>query len=496
MEAWFTTPDEEMKRFLTLLLLVTTLLALFNLPTPSVSASGHWERPFQISHVAERPFRSDPGLAPGPDGTARVGWIQPDAETLGFRGATSLYVPGRGWGVPLFLGPAFSNRQPSVAVNDTGHALIGYVGRAFHPQIWSVGLEREDGPGYPEDVVRGGQVWQVGVALNHGMQGAVVWEWLRPNPVYSGIREEVWVGRHDSTRGWLPAFRLGGTDDTSARSPFIAAGPDGSLITVWLQHSRSPTGQDGFVARSFEPTNGWKPAVTIWNGTGRGVEGFDFGSDSSGRAILVWRERPLLGSSEEGEAIWAAHYDPATGWLEPLEVASGLPAVDFHVRLSVTASGHALAAWTENRSGPWVSRFLPDSGWENSVQLQTTEATRGGIALAGNEGNFLVTWREGQAPDRSSLWEARFDPSSGWTRPNLIASIVGFTMFPQQATLDSQGNAVVVWSQVGQEESGVWASHFPRGGSPTLTLVVLSLTVGPLVALALYLYFRRRKSSH
>jgi len=130
----------------------------------------------------------------------------------------------------------------------------------------------------------------------------------------------------------------------------------------------------------------------------------------------------------------------------------------FDPQIAFDNNGNALAVWEQydgTRNSIWANRF-DGTNWGSAVLIETDNtgsALVPQIAMDSN-GNALAVWSQFYGT-RDSIWANRFD-GTNWGSAELIESDnAGHARDPQIA-MDSNGNALAVWEQF----DGIWANRF------------------------------------
>ena len=121
-------------------------------------------------------------------------------------------------------------------------------------------------------------------------------------------------------------------------------------------------------------------------------------------------------------------------------------------KLAVDNQGRALMVWQQLEPGSADRRLFASQsgsdGWSSPVRLDTGAGDVAGtrLVLEPQSGRGLLLWR--QLSPALDLWARPYDPASGWGAATRLENLPG-AVGVADAGLDAQGNAVVVWEQVG-----------------------------------------------
>jgi hypothetical protein len=151
------------------------------------------------------------------------------------------------------------------------------------------------------------------------------------------------------------------------------------------------------------------------------------------------------------------------------------------VKVAIDAAGNALAIWRQLNTGVfgrslWVSRYVTGSGWSAPALLENDDADidKFTITMQADTGRATVVWTQLTTVTPSAafdVWARTFEPASGWGSIERVESMPGMAT-EASAGIDSNGNTIVAWSQLGNNRYHVWANrHTPASGWGAPTLV-------------------------
>jgi hypothetical protein len=145
--------------------------------------------------------------------------------------------------------------------------------------------------------------------------------------------------------------------------------------------------------------------------------------------------------------------------------------------LAGNSNGQVVAAWIR-KVGPrgssayhlWSSRFEPGRGWEPAADMGSGWVSRKFDLAIDSMGNAVAVWIEvGSWPSHDTVTASRWQPETGWSHPVRLDSDVGTrsARYPR-VTIDGAGVATAVWEQeddVPGYQRSVWAArHVPGNG--------------------------------
>ncbi len=131
--------------------------------------------------------------------------------------------------------------------------------------------------------------------------------------------------------------------------------------------------------------------------------------------------------------------------------------------MALDPNGNAVAVWFQSdgtRQNVWANRFTPATGWGMAELLETDDvgsALSPQVAVDSN-GDAVAVWSQLDGT-RQNIWANRFTVADGWGMAELIEiDNAGGASSPQVA-LDPDGNAVAVWSQFDGTLNNIWANR-------------------------------------
>ncbi|MDW5594942.1 PKD domain-containing protein, partial [Conexibacter stalactiti] len=305
---------------------------------------------------------------------------------------------------------------------------------------------------------------------------------------------------------WLAPTAIGQLGAASL-APAVAAGPDGSVATIF------PAIDNGRVAflSSVRPAGGsWEPSVVLEAPTS-GISSVDVVIGPDGRTTAAWiatsgsrfgvrsstraaggswsepadlsdngsnAEQLTLASGPDGAvaATWRrydgrrwiieARVRPAGGGWGPAAAISAGGQDANSPRITLDGSGAAHALWARSNGSKTVIewRMLPAGGsWSPTETLSSAAYSAGYPQLAVSPaGDAVVAWTLGTAP---TSVQARLRPAGGaWEASTHDVSASGRAANEPLAGIDGSGNATVLWSESDGMHTLVRAAAHPAGG--------------------------------
>jgi hypothetical protein len=177
----------------------------------------------------------------------------------------------------------------------------------------------------------------------------------------------------------------------------------------------------------------WTPPAVLSTG-GQGWEAAA-ALDGSGNALALWDERT------SSDHLWSRSETPQGVWGSVAQVSRALQTTSVFPAVRVTPAGFATAIWTDS-DGVWTADRPPASNW-NPAQLLIPGASTP-IFVMDSQGDAVVVWTEGgsMAPHSTVMAVSRHAEGT-WNAPQLVASGVHITA--DHAGIAENGAVVVTW---------------------------------------------------
>jgi hypothetical protein len=113
------------------------------------------------------------------------------------------------------------------------------------------------------------------------------------------------------------------------------------------------------------------------------------------------------------------------------------------------------------RDNIWANRYNQAMGlWDTARMIETDNAgtAQNPQVSMDSGGDAVVVWQQSDGA-RYNIWSNRFIPASGWGLAQLVEhDNTGSAQSPQVA-MDPGGNAIVVWQQSNGKTTNIWASR-------------------------------------
>lgn len=185
-------------------------------------------------------------------------------------------------------------------------------------------------------------------------------------------------------------------------------------------------------------SNKWSSPEILANGN---VNQPSIAAGADGELYAAWSD------ADSGAPFVVAQFMPGSGWQTPEsigELISDKP--EFEYKIAANDSGDIINVWVQYDGEAGIStvlskRYIPGSGWQGTVPLDTGNSATSPTVVLDNNGNAVVAWKRLSSP--YSLMTSHSGIDESFTTPVNHAN--GVREF--QLVLDSTGAAVVIFSK-------------------------------------------------
>lgn len=184
-------------------------------------------------------------------------------------------------------------------------------------------------------------------------------------------------------------------------------------------------------------------------------------TDANGNALAVW--------AGNDSNLWSNRYNKDTGWenaqLIPIK-PHAFHQQPFPLEIAFDNNGNALAVWTYYSEGGtdnvWSNQYSKDTGWATAQFIVTSHRSTNDFNVAfATDGNAIAVWSQNNGTS-ISIWSNRYNKDNRWETAQLIQTdISGVNSFPQIA-IDTNGNAMAVWSHNNGTSISIWSNRYNK----------------------------------
>jgi hypothetical protein len=140
---------------------------------------------------------------------------------------------------------------------------------------------------------------------------------------------------------------------------------------------------------------------------------------------------------------------------------------DAQPRMALLDDEEALAVWVSDRRVV-ASRWIRATGWTQPQPLERIYGESGNAQVVSNgRGVAMAVWHH-RVGNIHSLRFSRFDPSGGWSQPDVLAGALprpgGSAQDAPQLAMDAEGNVTARWTSGFQADEMQVARFTPRTG--------------------------------
>lgn len=400
------------------------------------------------------------------DGSGNVMLIWPKrdkANNSKFKLTARRYVADKGWEPELAI---YVKKQQVMAnaYNDEITAAHLTVGKGWTAPVKGWGPAETTGTYYFDPAIGTDEQGNV----------MVVWSKLEPYEIADRfVANKAWFNGIDAGRVFVSQGHY-----LSVRQSIRDV--RGNVITVWQSYVNSPDedpNRPAILFKRYKAGRGWsepqqirpddmqrKNAVTSdiqWSPSpGPNYDYFDEAPrvefvfdpkivmDREGNAILMQIEQ--YGRFDN---IWAHRYDAVTGlWGKAQRITNhGSHGVTVTSDIAMNDSGNAVIVWGQGGQ-IWARQYSAKKSWGKSMLISGKDIGFHPKVAVDGQGNAMVVWQklspsttvDTEATPIYHIYAARFAAGKGWEAPTSIEQGSMSAEFPR-ITLDTQGNATVVW---------------------------------------------------
>lgn len=358
------------------------------------------------------------------------------------------------WGSPRLIA-SVSSASTALTMDSSGVATVLYANAGLRARRHKPGaaweVDQPVGTGTLDTSLAGPAAL---TTLSDGTPLAVVEAW--PVGDYSDRRTYgvLATGSDSGVQSWGVPRLLGEKTGLDVMAPRVVAAPNQGALAAWVEESSTQT----FLwVQPYAGSSGWGTPVLVrtindsnWTYSS---DGFDVGVDSRGNGVLAWSElNSPLQYSRQGFWSWSA---PVRG-----ESMAGR-----YPQIALSANGTGIAVWIRrylDNDRVYANPFTLDSGFDDQeVALHTQGNVISGPRVAADaNGNAFVIWSQLGSNSEWGLWCARYVKGSGWQPAQQLATDYGGGM---DLHVSPSGTAMVVYGRSEGTVSPVWARRFVPG---------------------------------
>ncbi len=280
--------------------------------------------------------------------------------------------------------------------------------------------------------------------------------------------------------------RLTGNQITGANSLFVHTGLTNGQTYHYVVTSVNSTGESVESAETsatpLATGAGWTLAQLLAGDFDVEARDARIAMDAFGNALAVWTQ-----FDSDGNFLYARRFGVASGWGTPERIAGNA----FGPELAMDANGNAVVVWTRfdtSTQNVYANRFTVAGGWQSAELIETNDdgSAFGPRIVIDSNGNAMAVWSQFESNFLLNIWANRFDVSTGWGVAQLIEFDDFADAFSPAVAVDPAGNAIAVWSQSDGTADSIFANRFDVSGSwgvPVLIETNNNSAFSPVVAM-------------
>jgi hypothetical protein len=326
--------------------------------------------------------------------------------------------------------------------------------------------------------------WSTAVGVDSAAAGEVRWDSLRTAQLPNGdviaiwgqgtSPTSLWSNRYSaSTASWGTPALLETDDTRAAYFGEMAVAPNGNAVVVWRQADNTNSGSI-YANRYSSATQSWSGATAIEIDPQTVMPAVHVAMDVNGNAAAVWTRD--VGAQRE---IRVNRYAAASNsWGGAATIATFPQGAGGNPRIALDASGNAMAVWEEypGSSAPLniVARRsnLAADPWAAPQALESNDLRNSGPLLTLDaQGNALVIWTE--LDIYYGLRSARYDAATAsWSAMTPVGSSSTANAERASLIMGTNGHALALWQESDGARINNWANRYRAGiGWDTATLI-------------------------
>ncbi|MBN2039920.1 MAG: Ig-like domain-containing protein [Spirochaetes bacterium] len=262
-------------------------------------------------------------------------------------------------------------------------------------------------------------------------------------------------------------------DGENAINPRIAMDDNGNAVIVWQQALG-----EGYQVYMSEYRGSWLHPGTAADYINPYVVGMSDlhpqpAMDNNGNALIVWRQ---LNYDYSRYQVFISEYRESPPWDHPDSTAdefSMTPGFAYDPEVAMNGNGDAVAVWrVENISSRIYMKVYQNGTWQTAVQINNniTPALDSAYlqqAVMDDNGNAVVVWQQANGSvNQIYISEYR---NGTWSHPqdsNDNISPDGEYAYAPYAAMDNNGNTIIAWRQHDGNYNRIFKSEY-RGGEWT-----------------------------
>lgn len=205
----------------------------------------------------------------------------------------------------------------------------------------------------------------------------------------------------------------------------------------------------------------WTDGSAVYTAADTDAETPDLATSGDGHAMVVWLN---IDSNTFDERISASRYVPGTGWEAAVNLQSSGITDAGHPTVAMDANGNAIALWTEWSPTGNISSayYTAGAGWSAAVPVeqQSGSAGRPRVGFDG-AGNAIAIFRVTNGSGQITIWANRYVPGTGWGTAQALEAPTIYNSERARLAVSKNGDAFAIWEKAnGVNPDDVLASRY------------------------------------
>jgi len=392
----------------------------------SLWAQLEWSAPITISDAG---FNAEtPQVAMDESGNAICVWRQQDGANFNILAANTTDY-GATWSSPQIISQTgINNTVPQIAMDNLGHATA----------VWRAGNTIQTASSFDTgatwsspQTLSAGFALDPEIAINPLGNAIIVWR-----EISGSVRIKVSYSS-DFGATWSPGVFI---STTSSFSPKVVLDSSGNAITVWQQSGAFST-----IVRSYSSDFGasWSSVSTISEVTNNS-EFPQITLDESGNSVAVWRQ-------QTNDSVQTAYSSDFGVTWSSVQTLSNIGETVQDPRVAMNSSGNVIALWRQLNSFPDFdiqAIYSSDFGasWSSPSAISDTAESAIRPRIAINDMLAIAVFQQSIGADTGIVSTDSSDFGVTWSSLDTLSDLEFIAIIPD-ISMDSSGNAIVVWSR-------------------------------------------------
>ena len=205
--------------------------------------------------------------------------------------------------------------------------------------------------------------------------------------------------------------------------------------------------------------SGWAGALQLDTlNTAANASGTTIAMDAAGNLFPAWEQASALGLI----TLWGDPYSvTSSGFLGEASLTPGLSGAGRNTQVAVGGNSVFMYAWEQSQSNSdseiYVNRWSAAKGMDAPMRVNAGYGTTPALALNAN-GDACVVWTELGTNAMTVLASFRASGGTAWSLPTQVSSGTANALLPRVG-IDDADNVIVLWSESAGTQDGPYTVH-------------------------------------